>query len=196
MHEAWELNPPPGESVGLRLRLSSDLRHFARYRALARRFLVGELLPLDTAEDVVMVLDEALTNVARHSYAAEGMHLIHVQIDVECDHEGIGQHLCITIADKGTGGSGFQPDSQLANNLSRLAGGDQTGLGLLLLFEVMDRVEYRSVPSGENRLVLEKWLRRDPCDLEAVPRMIDEIKQLAGLSEKARPTHALITGGN
>lgn len=178
------------ESVGLQLCLRSDLRHFARYRELARRFLAGELLADEVADDVVMVLDEALTNVSRHSYAEDARQLIHVQIAVDCDAHGRGRYLRVTIADAGTGGAGFEPARQLTANLARLADGEQTGLGLLLLFEVMDRVAYTPRP-GENRLVLEKWLRRDPGDPAPAPRMLEAIKRQAGVPE-GTPLHTVL----
>ncbi|HEY9721777.1 MAG TPA: ATP-binding protein [Oscillatoriaceae cyanobacterium] len=161
------------ESVGLRLRIRSDLRHFERYRELARRFLAAELLPADCVDDLVLVLDECLTNVARHSYAESAEQSIRVQIDLECGPDGRGEHLYVAIVDQGGGGEGFDPATRLASNLERLAAGEQSGLGLLLLFEIMDQVGYRSVP-GENCLTLHKAFGRKSTGL---PRMIDEIRR-------------------
>jgi anti-sigma regulatory factor (Ser/Thr protein kinase) len=168
---------------GLKLFLATDLRSMGDYRRLASEFLQRHLPTEPQTDDLVMVIDEALTNVIRHSYDGETNHTQQLQIHVEQHAEDGPTHLTVIIVDKGPAGKHYSPSERLASNLASLAAGELSGYGLVLIYRLMDTVEYWVTPQGENRLVLHKsYVDGQPTPETYLSQLITELQDTGHLS--------------
>lgn len=120
-----------------------DIRRFV-YQA-AHYLQVPEI----TAGDVVQAVDEAATNIILHGYdGQEGM------VDVELERHG--DELIVRLRDQAPQ---FDPTTICSPDL--ILGLDQRppgGLGLYLIRQLMDRVQYRIPTEGGNEITLVKKL--------------------------------------
>jgi anti-sigma regulatory factor (Ser/Thr protein kinase) len=164
------------ELYGLQLTLKSDMSRFGDYRLITSSFLREHVGPETLVDDMVLVIDEVLTNVARHSYQGRPDGDIRLRISVEGSPKS-SRLLRVSVRDRGEAGNEFRPTRQLADNLARISAGERTGYGLLLLFRVMDRIAYRTTLKGENWLTMSKVVDTDLPDLLYVPRLIEEIRK-------------------
>jgi hypothetical protein len=57
--------------------------------------------------------------------------------------------------------------------------GEPAGFGLVMLYRLMDHVDYHVSPQGGNRLVMRKWFCRDAGSLGELRRLMAEIQDLA-----------------
>ena len=123
-----------------------DIRSFV-YQA-AKYLHVPEMF----AGDVVQAVDEAATNIILHGYdGQEGM--------VEVEVERQGEALVVRLRDQAPQ---FDPTTISSPDLS--LGLDQRrpgGLGFYLIRQLMDRIQYRTLPDGGNELILVKQLSRE-----------------------------------
>jgi anti-sigma regulatory factor (Ser/Thr protein kinase) len=97
--------------------------------------------------EIVLAIDECLTNVIRHAYHSRSDGLM----ELECSETSDG--LQITLLDNGDA-----PDR--SKICAREVGSDQPGgLGTHIIKEVMDKFSYEESPQG-NRFVAIKYLRK------------------------------------
>lgn len=167
---------------GLRVFLAADLRGAGDYRRKAQEFLHGNLVPSRLTDDLVLVIDEALTNVVRHSYEGQPNHTLQLQLFIETEEGGRETHLTVILVDRGEAGRHYSPSGRLAETLARLAAGDTSGFGLVLIHRLMDRVDYRVSPQGENRLVLHKSFVDGESDESYVSRLIHDLQDVGSLT--------------
>jgi anti-sigma regulatory factor (Ser/Thr protein kinase) len=177
------LHLPRAATTCLELTLGADLRRLVLYRNLAREFLQGHVPWAGGIEDLIIVIDEALTNVVRHSYAEQPGEPITLRMVVEVLSEPVLAHLAITLYDRGKGGRSYRPEEHLARARALAEVGETTGFGLILMDRLMDRVSYEAT-TGRNRLVLEKWLGPDPFALES---MLQQARDFSADSLKGLP---------
>ncbi len=104
-------------------------------------------------DDIGLALDEACTNVIRHSYLEGENGTIVVEYSLARDK------IIIKIIDKGSKGQKFNPDSLSAVDkeeyLSTLSRG---GLGVHIIKKIMDEVEYTVSPGKHNCLKMVKYI--------------------------------------
>lgn len=168
---------------GLKLFLATDLQSVGDYRRMAREFLERHLPNDQETDDLVVVIDEALTNVIRHSYEGQPNHTLQLQIHLEHHPEDGPLHLTVIIVDRGVAGASYSPSQRLASNLASLAAGELSGYGLVLIYRVMDTVEYWVTPQGENRLVLHKtYVKGQGPDDSYLSRLINDLQDNGSLS--------------
>ncbi len=115
---------------------------------------VASYIPTFTEEnldDIGLAMDEACTNVINHSYLSEQEGVIKVKFTL------IQEKIEIEIIDEGEKGQMFNPDElsdvdkeKYLQNLSR------GGLGVHLIKEIMDEVEYTVSPGVQNCLKMIK----------------------------------------
>lgn len=175
------------EFHGLHLRLATDLRRFGAYRTETATFLRHHLECEETVADLVMVLDEACTNVVRHSYGGSADRCFYLEVVMENWSEGSAKLLTITLRDQGPGGKDFSPDRSVAEAAARCASGDVTGFGLVMLYQLMDQVEYETAEGGENRLVMRKFFPAGQ-DYQYVARLIEEMQALSAEGRRSALT--------
>jgi serine/threonine-protein kinase RsbW len=102
----------------------------------------------DLSFKLALALDEAVTNVIGHAFAGQPPpHRIAVELDIT------DATTTATVIDNGRA---FDPSAAAEPDVSLpLEKRDPGGLGILLIYRMIDRVEYRRV-GDENRLCLEK----------------------------------------
>lgn len=122
----------------------------AGYLIMARAFLEELLNRMEqdekTTNRLLLVLDEALSNVIRHCYQNDPTKRI--DIDFRVTEEG----LTISVEDTGTG---FLPQQPIPVKTDPTVPG---GLGMSLIHKVMDEVRYEIRPEGGTRLLMSKRL--------------------------------------
>jgi len=127
--------PDPSARNVLELSLVSDIREIPLAAARIDAFCVRSGLPPEIAFDTTLAVDELLTNTIAYGYDDDGEHLIELMFRFDGDEAMVG------IADHGEPFDPLQvpnPDKE-APLESRAKG----GLGVFLVRNVMDHVEYR-----------------------------------------------------
>ncbi|GEM_PF-3116820 len=146
------------KSLRIRFQIASDLERHAEARSRLTRFLraTGKPLSEQTIHEIQLALDEALSNITRHSY-----HHKKGKIDLEfgATKEGIE----LILRDKGRG---FQRE-QVGKTLPSPE--MEGGRGLYILEGVMGDVRYERGSNGENIL----RLRRSDSHQGWIPDSID-----------------------
>ncbi|MFN3431580.1 MAG: ATP-binding protein, partial [Candidatus Sericytochromatia bacterium] len=94
---------------GLRLFLAADLHRIGEYRRHAQEFLQRHLVPSRLTDDLVLVIDEAMTNVVRHSYEGQVNHTLQLQLFIEAEEGDRQTHLTIILVDRGEAGRHYSP---------------------------------------------------------------------------------------
>jgi serine/threonine-protein kinase RsbW len=115
--------------------------------ALVREFLL-QLKPFSKNDrlliSIELVINEALVNVLKHAYLSDEKKKVLVQISVEEDK------VIFCFIDWGLS---FDPEEVPTPNLEKPAEG---GLGLWLIRQFVDELDYKSEPDGKNVLRLVK----------------------------------------
>ena len=144
-----------GVSYDLKMELSSDPRLLRVVRSAVQQ--LAQELGLDEPEchRVTLAVDEAVTNIIRHAYQNEPGQPI--EITCSCRGPSSGgdgpDRLEILLQDCGRG---VHPSELRGRPLDEVRPG---GLGLHLIHEAMDEVEYQRA-GQTNRLRLVKYLRK------------------------------------
>lgn len=136
----------------IKLSILSSPTHLPVVRAAVEK--TCELVGFDseTAASVVLSVDEALTNIIRHAYQGAEDKPIEVEL-VPIDRKPGG--LRISLRDYGRP---IDVDRIKPRDLSHVRPG---GLGLHIMAECMDRVEYDTVEGGGTLLMMVKNLPSD-----------------------------------
>ncbi len=93
---------------------------------------------------IILAVDEACSNIIRHSYKND--HTKEIQIYVKATSEALE----ISVIDKG---KKFDIKSIKSRDITQVKPG---GLGLYIIHQVMDQVEFKHTPEGYNRLTMMK----------------------------------------
>ena len=103
-------------------------------------------------DNIELAVDEACANVIEHGYAPNASDkklTIRMEIDTS--------KLVLTIIDHG---KSFDPRLRQQVDLQQLINMKRNGgLGISLIKQTMDEVDYRTTPEGQNELVLTKYLK-------------------------------------
>ncbi len=129
----------------LEISLANDLREIAGAAARIDRFCRGRALSAQTAYAVNLAIDELLTNTITNGYGDDDPHRIEIVLREEADA------LAVIIVDDGVP---FDPTQAPGLDLS-LEAEAFDGLGLMLVKQMMDTVEYRRL-QGCNIVTLTK----------------------------------------
>jgi anti-sigma regulatory factor (Ser/Thr protein kinase) len=136
-----ELAPPPGydddvamviyrrQSAPLRIESDATADQLAMIRHRLNGWLRGAEVPDELSADVVLVVNEACTNVIEHAYA--GQRTGTVQLEVQC----MDGEVRVRVADTGL----WQPPVKNPGN---------SGRGLMLIRAIADSVDMDSTPAG------------------------------------------------
>ncbi|HEX6386706.1 MAG TPA: ATP-binding protein [Anaerolineae bacterium] len=129
------------------LRITSELDNLATVRRFVEETAASFTDDAEAIGDVVLAVDEAVTNVILHGYRhGSGT----IEIDVK-EHQGA---LVVRVWDQA---SAFDPTHLPAPDvtvpLSQRAPG---GLGVYLMHRLTDELRYRTTPEGKNELTLVK----------------------------------------
>ncbi|MGQ9632255.1 MAG: ATP-binding protein [bacterium] len=160
---AREMNISPEEfeservTLGVKTQVDVVIPSKSSYVDLVRRIITGLLTGMDVPEkmrvDIGLAVDEACSNVIKHSYGEDE------DGEVEVFFVFKPGRLEVTIVDKGSRGQFFNIETKGVLDkdtyLAKLKGG---GLGVYLMKTVMDEVEYDTIPEVYNVLRMVKYL--------------------------------------
>lgn len=110
-------------------------------------------LPDETTDAVSLSLDEALANVIKHAYKGQAGKPIEIEMGL-CD--GTHGRLCIRIRDWG---AWTDPSQIRSRDLADVRPG---GLGVHIMHQCMDSVEYKQADGGGTMLTMVKNLQHRP----------------------------------
>lgn len=138
------------------LTIPNETKHLATVRQAVMEVL--ELTPFDTKtkNKIVVAVDEALANVVEHAYQG-GQGLIELVFAIEG-----GRKLLVMIRDNGVrfdpGDTGLKDSIDIQKHIKL---GLKGGLGLFLMRQIMDEVQYRHETPWTNELVMIKLFTRE-----------------------------------
>ncbi len=102
-------------------------------------------------DNIELAVDEACANVIEHGYEPDAPNK-DLTIRMEID----SSRLVLTISDQG---KQFDPRSKKQTDLKELIDMKRDGgLGISLIKQAMDEIDYRTTPEGRNELILTKYL--------------------------------------
>ncbi len=134
----------------LALTIENDLAQLAVVRDQVESFAKRENLSRDVIFAAKLVLEELLTNTISYGYSDKSVQLIEIRLEVR------GDQLIISTVDDGLA---FDPRTAKEPNIeSSLKDRAIGGLGVHLVKNLMDRVEYRH-KDGKNHVTLRKRLK-------------------------------------
>lgn len=138
----------PNEKV-LELSLANDLSELAGVAARIDAFCESQRLESEIAFAVNLSIDELLTNTISYGYRDEEIHRIELEVRID------GNELVVVMVDDSAAFDVSEETSpELDASLQERAVG---GLGLFLVHQMMDGVEYRR-RDGRNEVTLTKHL--------------------------------------
>lgn len=128
------------------LRFLHDVRQFVEKHALEAGF------SQPTVNAIKIAVDEACTNIIKHSYAGDTSQEVEVELALTAGH------LRVCLRDEG---EPFDPSTYQEPDLARLTERRRPGgLGVHLMRRCMDDVKYRT-HQDFNEVCLTKWLSND-----------------------------------
>ena len=145
----------PGSATCSQIELSirSNLEYLRVVRLAVRQVAGVVGFAEKTREMIVLAVDEALTNVIRHSYGGPCDERIFVKLTrIDGDRQGRGA-LGITVRDYGRK---VDPETIKGRDLADVKPG---GLGVHLITTIMDEVEYCSAPGEGMLLQMKKYVK-------------------------------------
>ena len=135
------------EDESLEISLANDLRELARIAERIDEFCENRNLGPQIGYAVNLSVDEILTNTISYGYDDEEPHEIEIVVSMQ------GDAIVVVIVDDSTAFDLSQtPDADVESSVEERALG---GLGLFLVHQMMDGVEYRHV-DGCNVVTLTK----------------------------------------
>jgi serine/threonine-protein kinase RsbW len=136
----------------IELHISSNPEYLRVVRLAVRQVALVIGFEEKTREMIALAVEEALTNVIRHSYGGPCDEQIVIKLNrINCDSEGRGA-LEVTVRDFGRK---VDPETIKCRNLDHIKPG---GLGVHLIKSVMDDVEYCSAQGQGMVLRMKKYL--------------------------------------
>jgi anti-sigma regulatory factor (Ser/Thr protein kinase) len=133
--------------VDINLSVPSD----PKYLSLLRGVVESVLLCMDFTDTerarVILALDEAATNVIRHSCGCDP------DLNFELSIKSTDREISIELKDFGDCGTGFDLDESRSKDMDNVTPG---GFGVNIIKKVMDSVEFSSTPEKGNLLRMVK----------------------------------------
>lgn len=134
------------------LRFPSDTQFLDMVRGLARRLAESTGFDSGEAEKIAMAVDEATTNVIQHAYHGAKDREIEIHFDPE------GESLDIQILHDG---DALEEVPMPAFDLEKLvAERRKGGMGIYIMRQVMDDLNFSKSESGKNMCVMVRYKRR------------------------------------
>ena len=104
-------------------------------------------------DNIELAVDEACANVIEHGYEPDAQDKdLTIRMEIDSDK------LVLTIIDQG---KQFDPRLKKQTELKELIDMKRDGgLGISLIKQTMDEIDYRTTPEGRNELILTKYLHK------------------------------------
>lgn len=143
------------EAAVLEFSLVSDPAELPAVRERMRKWTAAQGWTEDQIADLVLAVDEALTNVIRHGYEGACDQRIDFAAQVVRDTaRGEGLEICVRDY-----GKQVDPERICGRDLNDLRPG---GLGVHIIRSMMDEAEYSQVAGGGMRLIMRKYKSTEP----------------------------------
>jgi len=136
----------------VRITILSVPSHLPIVRAVVEKVCQMVGFDSDTIGNVMLSVDEALTNIIRHAYEGAGDETIEIEINPTGGANG-SEGLQISLRDYGRR---VDPDKIRSRKLEDIRPG---GLGVHIIKECMDSVEYRHADGGGTVLTMTKMCK-------------------------------------
>ena len=130
----------------LEMWIKSDISYNSAIRKFVSRIALKEGFSEESAAEIELALDEAVTNIVEHSYDYNPTQNIGITIATD------RSRFVITLVDKG---KGFNMEKQDVG-IDGSSKGPYRGRGIKIMKQIMDEVVYTPVSGVENKLVLTK----------------------------------------
>jgi anti-sigma regulatory factor (Ser/Thr protein kinase) len=149
---------PGSEPTGpcLFIRVPSQTRFLAVERALVRQVGLLAGFPPETVDRIVLAIDEACTNIIRHGYGGPCDRPIEIGVEL-LGAAGDGQPAGVTFVIRDYGRQ-VDPAKLVPRDVGEVRPG---GLGVHIIHQVMDKVEYSRAEGAGMKLTLTK--RHNAC---------------------------------
>ena len=131
----------------IHIHITSHPAHLKQIRAMMTKMSSAAGLSEKDAGLVVLAVDEACSNIIKHCCKDDPTRSIDVTVTLDRDC------ICLTLVDNG---KPFDIDSIKSRDIREIKPG---GLGVHIIRQVMDVVEYSHTPEGLNQVKLVKKLR-------------------------------------
>jgi anti-sigma regulatory factor (Ser/Thr protein kinase) len=143
----------PGPPV-LRMHLANSLRSLAQASETVRAFLRSQLVSDASTNQILLIVDELVSNVIRHACSDRPAHVLNLALALE---PGNGEvDVTLIFEDDGVAFDPTQvPEPPPVTNLDDLDDLDPGGLGLPLVRRMSQHLAYDRV-AGRNRILLRK----------------------------------------
>lgn len=136
------------------VRTPGEISYLHRIREFVAGIAAESGISRQDIDNIELAVDEACANVIEHGYASDASHK-----DITIRMEINSAKLVLTIIDQGTS---FDPRSRNLPGVDELIEMKRDGgLGIRLIREIMDEIDYRTSPDGQNELILTKYLYPD-----------------------------------
>ncbi len=139
------------ESLKDRLVVTNDTKQLTVVRDFISRLLHQSALPKEDENKIILAVDEAVTNVIEHGYDQQN------EGSIEIDIVSSPSSFKITIRDTG---KVFNPTSSPSLNIqNHVKEGRKKGLGIFLMRQIMDEVQYNFRDGVQNELTMVKFIK-------------------------------------
>jgi serine/threonine-protein kinase RsbW len=138
----------------VRIVIDSRLEEVRRMRKAVHHMGADAPFTAEEWQQVKTCVDEAVNNAIIHAYGNEPGHEVEVEVRIEADR------VVCTIVDRGRPApDGAHRKPSLDVSPEKIEELPEGGMGMFIIHEVMDRIEYES-KEGRNVLTMTKFARR------------------------------------
>lgn len=129
------------------LHVPADLAELMQVRQFVEETAVAHISNQQTISDIVLAVDEAVTNIIRHGYQQQSGT---IEIIVHCHPHKIEIKLCDDSPQ-------FDPTTVSSPNpATPLSHRKPGGMGVHMMRHLTDKIQYQQLPDGRNELTLIK----------------------------------------
>ena len=134
------------------LTFPNDTGQLKAVRAFVAEVVHQSGVPRAFENGILLAVDEAVTNIIMHAYKEHRRDVIEITLDID------PRRFTVIIRDSGIS---FDPKSVLSPSVKEhVSHGKRHGLGIFLMRQVMDEVEYLFKEGVRNELRMVKYLNR------------------------------------
>lgn len=135
-----------------KLVITNDTKYLATVRNFTAQMVALSRLPRTDENKIVLAVDEAVTNVIEHGYEPNQVGPVEIEILID------DSAFTIYIRDQA---KAYDPQTkQDPDIMEHLKSGKKKGLGVFLIRQIMDEVQYKFKGGVQNELMMVKRVAR------------------------------------
>ena len=132
------------------LTIQSQTENLCLVREFVARTIDASRLPIPLHNRIILAVDEAISNIIEHGYESDRNGRIEIEVDSSLTR--------YTVAIRDSGRS-FHPEQiETIDIQNHVRKGRRNGLGIYIMRQIMDEVEYTFKEGIENELRLVKYI--------------------------------------